>query len=99
MVEIARAISYQSKLIIMDEPTASLDPARRNELGETLRELTRNGTTLVVTTHDDDFVRDFATRVIVIAAGQVVEEGDPAVVLTTPSHPDTKRLLQGEKKP
>jgi len=79
----------------MDEPTASLDPARRGELGTTLQQLTREGRTLVVTTHDDDFARDFASRVIVLADGQVVEEGDPSRVLTNPSHPATRALLAG----
>ena len=93
-VAIARALAVDPPLLLMDEPTASLDPARRNELGSTLRQLTREGRTLVVTTHDDDFVRDFASRVIILADGQVVEEGDPRVVLTNPQHEATKRLLQ-----
>ena len=49
-------------LLLMDEPTASLDPARRGELGETLVKLTDGGRTLLITTHDDDFARDFADR-------------------------------------
>jgi ABC-type polar amino acid transport system ATPase subunit len=94
-VAIARAMAMDPPLLLMDEPTASLDPARRNELGETLRELVAGGRTLIVTTHDDDFVRDYASRVIILAEGEVVEEGDPKIVLTTPRHPATKALLQG----
>jgi ABC-type polar amino acid transport system ATPase subunit len=82
-------------LLLMDEPTASLDPARRTELGETLVQLTRGGRTLIVTTHDDDFARAFATRVVILADGEVVEEGNPRQVLTNPQHPATRRLLQG----
>ena len=93
-VAIARAMAMDPPLLLMDEPTASLDPARRNELGQTLRELTSGGRTLVITTHDDDFARDFATRVIILADGEVVEEGDPAEVLTRPKHPATRMLLQ-----
>jgi len=93
-VAIARAMAMDPPLLLMDEPTASLDPARRFELGETLRELTKGGRTLLITTHDDDFVRDFATRVIVLAQGEVVEEGDPKQVLTHPQHPATRALLQ-----
>ena len=92
-VAIARAMAMDPPLLLMDEPTASLDPARRFELGEILRRLTREGRTLVVTTHDDDFTRDFATRVIVLADGAVVEEGDPREVLTNPRHAETRRLL------
>jgi ABC-type polar amino acid transport system ATPase subunit len=93
-VAIARAMAMEPPLLLMDEPTASLDPARRNELGETLTQLTAGGRTLVVTTHDDDFVRDFAARVIVLANGEVVEEGLPAQVLSNPQHPATRALLQ-----
>jgi ABC-type polar amino acid transport system ATPase subunit len=94
-VAIARAMAMNPPLLLMDEPTASLDPARRNELGETLVDLIRGGRTLIVTTHDDDFARDFATRVIILAEGEVVEEGDPKQVLTNPRHQATRALLQG----
>ncbi|HYO78913.1 MAG TPA: ATP-binding cassette domain-containing protein [Thermoanaerobaculia bacterium] len=93
-VAIARAMAMDPPLLLMDEPTASLDPARRFELGQTLRTLTSGGRTLLLTTHDDDFARDFATRVIVLAEGEVVEEGDPREVLTSPKHAATKALLQ-----
>jgi len=92
-VAIARALAADPKLLLMDEPTASLDPARRGELGETMRTLTAKGRSLLVTCHDDDFVRNFATRVLVLAEGQVVEEGDPRTVLTTSKHEATRRLL------
>jgi ABC-type polar amino acid transport system ATPase subunit len=94
-VAIARAMAMDPPLLLMDEPTASLDPARRYELGQTLRELVAEGRTLIVTTHDDDFARDFANRVVILAEGEVVESGDPKVVLTNPQHPATKALLQG----
>jgi ABC-type polar amino acid transport system ATPase subunit len=94
-VAIARAMAMDPPLLLMDEPTASLDPARRHELGETLVELTRGGRTLIVTTHDDDFARDFATRVVILAEGEIVEEGDPREVLTHPKHAATRALLQG----
>jgi ABC-type polar amino acid transport system ATPase subunit len=93
-VAIARAMAMDPPLLLMDEPTASLDPARRYELGETLRELIAKGRTLVLTTHDDDFARDFASRAIILAEGQVVEQGDAREVLTNPKHPATKALLQ-----
>jgi ABC-type polar amino acid transport system ATPase subunit len=96
-VAIARAMAIDPPLLLMDEPTASLDPARRAELGQTLRELTTGGRTLVITTHDDDFARDYATRVIVLAEGEVVEDGDPRDVLTNPKHPATRALLQHAK--
>jgi ABC-type polar amino acid transport system ATPase subunit len=93
-VAIARALATDPPLLLLDEPTASLDPARRGDLGETLRSLTASGRTLVVTTHDDDFARDFSDRVVILAEGRVVEQGDPRQVLTNPQHPATQELLQ-----
>lgn len=93
-VAIARALAVDPPLLLLDEPTASLDPARRNDLGDALVNLAKSGRALVMTSHDDDFVRDFATRIVVLANGEVVEEGDPHAVLTSPSHPATKELLQ-----
>jgi ABC-type polar amino acid transport system ATPase subunit len=94
-VAIARTLAMEPPLLLMDEPTASLDPARRNELGRTLVTLAKEeGRTLVVATHDDDLVRAFATRVVILADGVVVEEGAPGTVLTNPRHPATRFLLQ-----
>jgi ABC-type polar amino acid transport system ATPase subunit len=94
-VAIARALAMEPPLLLMDEPTASLDPARRNELGRALVSLVKEGgRTLVVATHDEDLVREFATRVVILADGAVVEEGPPARVLTDPQHPATRFLLQ-----
>jgi ABC-type polar amino acid transport system ATPase subunit len=96
-VAIARAMAMDPPLLLMDEPTASLDPARRFELGQTLRELTaREQRTLVLTTHDDDFARDFADRVVILSEGEVVEEGTARDVLTNPQHPATRAFLQFE---
>lgn len=95
-VAIARAMAMDPPLLLMDEPTASLDPARRYELGQTLRSLTSGGRTLLLTTHDDDFAREFASRVIVLSEGEVVEEGDPREVLTRPKHAATRAFLQTE---
>jgi len=96
-VAIARALAVDPPLLLLDEPTASLDPARRNDLGEALLKLAESGRALVMTSHDDDFVREFATRVVVLADGEVVEQGDPETVLTSPEHPATKQLLQLER--
>ena len=97
-VAIARALAVDPPLLLMDEPTASLDPARRDELGDTLERLTQSGRTLLAATHDDDFVRDYADRVVVMADGRVVEEGVPAAVLGSPQHPATRQLIGGGLK-
>jgi ABC-type polar amino acid transport system ATPase subunit len=97
-VAIARALAVDPPLLLMDEPTASLDPARRNELGASLETLTSEGRTLLVATHDDDFARDYATRVVILSEGAVVEEGPPEEVLVHPKHPATRQLLQAKGK-
>ncbi|MFI5120720.1 MAG: amino acid ABC transporter ATP-binding protein [Thermoanaerobaculia bacterium] len=97
-VAIARALAVDPPLLLMDEPTASLDPARRNELGDSLETLTAQGRTLLLATHDVDFARDYATRVLVLADGAVVEDGPPGDVLLHPRHPATVQLLQSKAK-
>jgi ABC-type polar amino acid transport system ATPase subunit len=74
-VAIARALAVDPPLLLMDEPTASLDQARRMELRDLLRGLLRDGRTLVVATHDEEFARGCATRVLRVAEGRVFEEG------------------------
>jgi ABC-type polar amino acid transport system ATPase subunit len=99
-VAIARALAVDPPLLLLDEPTASLDPARCQELGATLTQLASEGRTLVMTSHDDEFVEAFATRLVVLAGGRVVEEGAPGTVLRNPSHEATRALLQvGAKNP
>jgi ABC-type polar amino acid transport system ATPase subunit len=93
-VAIARALAVDPPLLLLDEPTASLDPARRHDLGEVLRGLAASGRTLLLTSHDDDFVREFSTRVIILANGRVVEEGQPRLVLDHAQHEETRLLLQ-----
>jgi ABC-type polar amino acid transport system ATPase subunit len=70
-VAIARALAVGPPVLLMDEPTASLDPARRGELAATLRQLASEGRTLVVATHDDDFARSCAHRVLIMEGGRV----------------------------
>lgn len=96
-VAIARALAVDPPLLLLDEPTASLDPARKNDLGDALRALAGSGRALVMTSHDDDFVREHASRVVVLANGVVVEEGDPRTVLANPTHAATRELLQVER--
>ena len=97
-VAIARALALDPPLLLLDEPTASLDPARRDDLGSTLRQLADSGRALLVTCHDDDFVRDYATAVVILADGCVAEIGDPKEVLTNPTHEATRALLHAKKR-
>jgi ABC-type polar amino acid transport system ATPase subunit len=74
-VAIARALAVNPPVLLMDEPMASLDPTRRTELGELLRRLAAAGRTLLVTTHDEIFANQFATRVLTIEGGKLVGGG------------------------
>ena len=71
-VAIARALAPDPAVLLMDEPTSALDPARRGVLGELLRELVRQGRTLFIATHDVDFARKYADRVIELADRRIV---------------------------
>ena len=72
-VAIARALAVNPPVLLMDEPMASLDASRRAELGALLQKLTESGRTLLVTTHDERFAEEFATRVLTIESGTVRE--------------------------
>ena len=98
-VAIARALAPDPMLLLMDEPTSALDPARRGALGETLRGLARQGRGLLIATHDVDFARAHADRVVVLHEGVLVEAGPAADVLTRPAHPATRELLLHEGEP
>jgi ABC-type polar amino acid transport system ATPase subunit len=73
-VAIARALATDPALLLLDEPTAALDPARRKALGELLRGLAHQGRALLMSTHDADFARAHADRIITLADGVVVSE-------------------------
>lgn len=75
-VAIARSLAVDPPVLLMDEPTASLDPAHRTELGELLRGLLVDGRTLVMATHDEGFARAWATRVLRLSDG-VLEQSPP----------------------
>lgn len=80
-VAIARALAVDPPLLLMDEPTASLDSARRAELASTLKALAAQGRTLVIATHDADFARQCAQRVVTLVDGRVERQGRPQDVL------------------
>ncbi len=92
-VAIARALAMRPELMLFDEPTSALDPELVGEVLEVMRDLARNGMTMVVVTHEMGFAREVSDRVCFMDEGRIVEEGPPSEVLDRPSHPRTAAFL------
>ena len=92
-VAIARALAMKPKLMLFDEPTSALDPELVGEVLSVMKELAREGMTMVVVTHEMGFARDVADRVVFMDAGVVVETGPPLEVINNPQHERTKSFL------
>jgi len=93
-VAIARALAMKPKLMLFDEPTSALDPELVGEVLAVMRELAREGMTMIVVTHEMSFAREVADRVVFMDGGVVIEQGAPATVISDPQHPRTKAFLQ-----
>lgn len=93
-VSIARALAMDPEVILFDEPTSALDPELTREVLDTMQTIANDGTTMLVVTHQMDFARDVANRVIFIDEGVIVEEGDPKKVLNDPEKERTKQFLK-----
>lgn len=92
-VAIARALAMEPRALLFDEPTSALDPELVGDVLEVMRDLAKNGMTMVVVTHEMGFARDVCDRVIFMADGYIVEEGDPKDVFTNPKEERTKAFL------
>ena len=92
-VAIARALAMDPKLMLFDEVTSALDPELVKEVLDVMRELAREGMTMIVVTHEIGFAHDVADQVVFMDEGVVVERGRPADVLGNPGEERTKRFL------
>jgi polar amino acid transport system ATP-binding protein len=92
-VAIARALAMDPKLMLFDEPTSALDPELVGEVLAVMRALAADGMTMLVVTHEIGFAREAADRVVMMADGQVIEEGSPEAFFTAPTHERTKQFL------
>lgn len=92
-VAIARALAMDPKLMLFDEPTSALDPELVGEVLGVMRDLALSGMTMVVVTHEMDFAREVADRVVFMDGGVIVEEGSPSDILNDPQHPRTRSFL------
>ncbi|MFF0489376.1 amino acid ABC transporter ATP-binding protein [Nocardia sp. NPDC004068] len=92
-VAIARALALRPQVVLFDEPTSALDPELVGEVLDVIRDLARDGATLVIVTHEIGFAREVADTVVLMDAGRIVEQGPPAQVLDNPTHARTRAFL------
>ena len=92
-VAIARALAMKPKVMLFDEPTSALDPEMINEVLDTIKDLAREGMTMIVVTHEMGFAREVADRVVFMADAEIVEVGTPEHFFTDPQEARTKRFL------
>ncbi len=93
-VAIARALAMQPKVMLFDEPTSALDPEMINEVLSCMKDLARDGMTMVCVTHEMGFAREVSDRVIFMDHGVILEEGPPGDFFSNPQHERTRSFLQ-----
>ena len=92
-VAIARALALKPQLLLLDEPTSALDPELVGEVLETIRTIAAEGNTMLLVSHEMEFIRNVSDRVIFMENGVIVEEGAPDKVFLHPDNPRTKEFL------
>jgi polar amino acid transport system ATP-binding protein len=92
-IAIVRALAIEPEVMLFDEPTSALDPEMVNEVLDLMRDLAKNGMTMVVVTHEMGFAREVASRVIFMDGGQILEENEPNELFDHPQNPRLKDFL------
>ena len=92
-IAIVRALMMEPEVMLFDEPTSALDPEMVGEVLEVMKELARDGMTMVVVTHEMGFAREVGNRVLFMADGQLLEQGTPSEIFDTPKHPRLQDFL------
>jgi len=93
-VAIARALAMEPKIMLFDEPTSALDPELVGEVLEVMKQLARDGMTMMVVTHEMGFAREVGTRLIFMDQGRIVEQGTPREVFENPQNERTKEFFR-----
>jgi glutamine transport system ATP-binding protein len=93
-VAIARALAVKPKMMLFDEPTSALDPELRHEVLTVMKALAEEGMTMVIVTHEVDFARKVASRLIFIDQGRITEDGKPQDLIANPPSPRLREFLQ-----
>ena len=94
-VSIARALILEPKVLFFDEPTSALDPELTGEILKVIRDLAAQHMTMIIVTHEIEFARNVADRVIFMADGGILEEGSANEVIDNPKNERTKAFLSG----
>lgn len=92
-VAIARALAMEPEILLFDEPTSALDPQMVGEVLEVMRDLAREGLTMIIVTHEMAFARDVADQVVFMDGGVIVEQGDARQVIEHPREERTRQFL------
>ena len=92
-VAIARALAMKPALMLFDEPTSALDPEMIGEVLDVMKELARDGMTMIVVSHEMGFAREVANRMIMMDNGRIIEDAPPEQFFTKPKHERTKSFL------
>jgi ABC-type polar amino acid transport system ATPase subunit len=93
-VAIARALAMEPRVMLFDEPTSALDPELRDEVLRVMRQLAEEGMTMIVVTHEMQFARDMADRILFFDGGVVAESGPPEQIFGNPQHERTKEFVR-----
>lgn len=93
-VAIARALAPAPEVILFDEPTSALDPELTGEVLDVMARLAKEGTTMVVVTHEMEFAREVASKIVFMEGGVIVEEGSPEEMFTNPKEERTRQFLK-----
>lgn len=92
-IAIVRALNMQPKVMLFDEPTSALDPEMVGEVLELIKQLADEGMTMVIVTHEMNFAKEVATRVMFIDEGKIIEQGTPSEIFDTPKNDRLKTFL------
>jgi polar amino acid transport system ATP-binding protein len=93
-VAIARVLAIEPEVLLFDEPTSALDPERVGEVLNVMRDLSADGYTMIVVTHEMDFARAVSSQVVFLERGKIIEQGDPETFFTRPSTERVQRFLE-----
>lgn len=92
-IAIARALAMSPDMLLFDEPTSALDPEMVGEVLDVMKQLAKDGMTMVVVTHEMGFAREVGSRLVFMDGGKIIEQGNPTDIFSNPQQPRTKEFL------